>query len=237
MEGSLVDEKAATPVVWREAFAIIRKYPLAAIAPAAVLGALAEAPAYLIEDRPVLGNALTYLTAALAYYLFLAYAEEIAAEYQRGVARITLRGMLRELREAAPFVPRVLAAGLVTLSIASVATGLLVIPGVWLFTRWSLAIPAIRGEDLGFVAALKRSNRLVRGRFWFILGTATLAFVLEEALIHVGALAGYLVSGSHTWGEWVGGSIFASLVIPLAALTTSVAYSSVSRPAESTEGA
>jgi len=233
----LVDEKAAASVVWREAFAIIRKYPLATIAPAAVLGALAEAPAYLIEGRPVLDNALTYLSAALAYYLYLAYAEEIVAEYQGGVARITLRGMLRELRQAMPFVLRVLAVGLTTLSIASVATGLLVIPGVWLYTRWSLSIPAIRGEDLGPVAALKRSNELVRGRFWFVFGTATLAFFLEEALIHVGALVGYLVSGSHTWGEWVGGSIIASLVIPLAALTTSVAYSSVARPAESTEGA
>lgn len=71
----LVDEKAATSDVWREAFAIIRQYPLATIAPAAVLGALAEAPAYLIEGRPALDNALTYLTAAFAYYLYLAYAE------------------------------------------------------------------------------------------------------------------------------------------------------------------
>lgn len=145
--------------------------------------------------------------------------------------------MLRELRQACPFAPRVLVAGLVTLSIASVATGLLVIPGAWLYTRWSLSIPAVRSENLGPIAALKRSNELVRGRFWFVFGTATLAFFLEEALIHAGALVGYLVSGSHTWGEWVGGSMLASLVIPLAALTTSVAYSSVTRPAESTEGA
>jgi hypothetical protein len=54
--------------------------------------------------------------------------------------------------------------------------------------------------------------------------TATLAFILEEALIHVGALAGLLVSGSDTWGEWIGGSIAASLITPLAALTTSLTY-------------
>jgi hypothetical protein len=35
---------------------------------------------------------------------------------------------------------------------------------------------------------------------------------------------GLLISGSETWGEWIGGTIAASLLTPLAALTTSVAY-------------
>ena len=210
--------------VWWEATAIVRRYPSATIIPGAVLGAIAEAPHYFVEEHPLLDNALTYVTAALAYFLYLAYAEEIAVEYERGTDRITLRGMLRELLEAMPYVSRVLAVGLVTLATASVASGLLLIPGAWLYTRWSLSTPVIRREDLEPVAALKRSNELVRSRFWFILATATLAFVSEEALVHAGAVGGYLVSGSHTWGEWIGGSIVAALAIPLAAFTTSLAY-------------
>ena len=218
--------------VLREAFAFVRRHPSATILPAAVLGAFAEAPHYFVEEHPLLDNALTYASAALAYYLYLAYAEEIAVEYERGMDRLTLRDMLRELREAMPYVLRVLAAGLVTLSIVSVAIGLLVIPGAWLYTRWSLCTPVIRREDLGPIAALKRSNGLVRGRFRFVFGTATLAFVLEEALVHAGAVGGYLVSGSHTWGEWIGGSIVAALIIPLAAFTTSLAYGRLAHPLE-----
>ena len=218
--------------VWRRALAIVRRYPTATIAPAAVLGAVAETPYYFVEGRLVMGQILTYVTAALAYYLYLAYAEEVVAEYEGGTERIALRGILRQLREAAPFVPRVLAAGLITLSIGSAATGLLVIPGAWLFTRWSLFTPVIRNEDLGAVAALRRSNELVRGRFWFVLGTATLAFVLEEVLIHAGALAGYAITDSHTWGEWFGGSIVAALVLPLAAFATSLAYGPLVKPFE-----
>ena len=60
--------------VWREALAIIRRYPAAVVVPGAVLGALAEAPTYLIVDRLLLDQLLTYLAAAFAY-LYLAYAE------------------------------------------------------------------------------------------------------------------------------------------------------------------
>jgi hypothetical protein len=156
--------------------------------PGAVLGAIAEVPHYFIEEQPLLDNALTYVSAALAYFLYLAYAEEIVIEYERGMERITVRDMLRELWDATSYVWRVLAAGLVTLAITGVATGLLVIPGAWLYTRWSLSTPAIRHEKLGAAAALRRSNALVRSRFWFIFATATLAFVLEEAFIHMGAV-------------------------------------------------
>ena len=213
--------------VWREALVIIRCYPSVVLVPGAVLGAVAEAPAYFIADRILLDQLLTYLAAAFAYYLYLAYAEGITTDYERGGDLIVSRGRLARFFEAATFVPRVLVAALVTVSLASAATGLLVVPGMWLYTRWSLSIPVICKEDMGPVASLKRSSTLVRGRFWFVLGTATLAFVSEEAVIHVGALATGYITGSHTWGEWVGGSIVAALAIPLAALTTSVAYSRV----------
>lgn len=218
--------------VWREALAIIRKYPSATLLPAVPLGALADAPYYFIEDSPGLDQIVTFFVAAFAFYLYVAYAEEVVIEAEQGVDRITLRGMLRELLQAAPFVPRVILAGTVAIALPSVATGLLVLPGVWLLTRWSLFAPAIRRENLGSVVALKRSNELVRGHFWMAFKTATLAFLLEEAGIHAGALVGLLISGSETWGEWIGGTIAASLLTPLAALTTSVAYVHLAKRAE-----
>src|SRR5215217_8246426 len=222
--------------VWREALAIIRRYPAAVVVPGAVLGALAEAPTYLIGDRLLLDQLLTRtLAAAFAYYLYLAYAEGLTTDYERGRDLIASRSVLGELLEAVPLVPRVLVAALIAVSASSVAAALLVIPGVWLYTRWSLSTPVICKEDMGPVASLKRSRALVRGRFWFVLGTATLAFVSEEAVIHTGALATGSITGSHTWGEWVGGVIVAALAIPLAALTTSVAYSRVAKLARSVE--
>jgi hypothetical protein len=67
-EASL-DERLAVSAVWREALAIIRRYPLATIVPAVVLAALADAPYYLLEHSGFAWEEiLTFLTAAFAYY-------------------------------------------------------------------------------------------------------------------------------------------------------------------------
>jgi hypothetical protein len=109
-----VNEQGAISAVWREALAIIRRYPTATLVPAVMLGGLAQAPAYFIEGRPVLDRLVSYVTAAFAYYLYLAYAEQIASEAEWKANRINLPDVLRELRQAVPFSPRVLVAALVS---------------------------------------------------------------------------------------------------------------------------
>jgi hypothetical protein len=136
--------------VWREAFVIVRRYPLATIVPAAVLGAVAEAPYHFIDDSfPIEDQILGSLTSAFAFYLYVAYAEEVAAEGERGADRLTLRDVLGKLGQVVPIVPLVMVASMIALGSASVATVLLVIPGLWLLTRWSLFAPVIRAEQLG----------------------------------------------------------------------------------------
>ena len=86
----------ATTRVWREAAVIVGRYPAATVIPGAVLGAIAEAPHYFAGDWTIVGNVLTYATAALACYLYLAYTEEMVLEYRRETERIILRDGLRE---------------------------------------------------------------------------------------------------------------------------------------------
>lgn len=218
--------------VWLEALAIFRRYPLATLAPAVVLGAIGEVPTYLIDERRLLDLGLSLVTAYVAYYLYLAYAEGLVRKSRRGEQRHGLGGVFDDLISALPFVPGVFVAALIVIVITSLATLLLVIPGVWLYTRWSLTTPVIREESIGPLRATRRSNELVRGHFWFVFMTATIAYYLEGVMIHLGAWVAGLVTGSHTWGEWVGGSIMAALILPLAAFATSLAHSSVARRAE-----
>ena len=94
----------------------------------------------------------------------------------------------------------------------------------------------ISREHLGPVAALKRSNELVRGHFELVFLTAALATVLEEVAVHIGGAAGVLASGSDTWGQWLGSSITTALIMPLAAFATSVAYMHLATRVKSFEG-
>jgi hypothetical protein len=225
MSEEVMYEQISASGVWREALTIIRRYPLATIMPAAVLGAVAEAPYYFIHDsNPVWEQILASLTSAFAFYLFVAYAEGVAAEAERGAARLTLRDVVGKLQQAIPIVLPVIVASTIALGTAAIATVLLVLPGLWLLTRWSLFAPVIKTERLGPVAALKRSNQLVRGHFWAVFLTATLAFIFEEMVIDMGGSVGVLISDSETWGEWLGAVVAGSLISPLAALTTSTAY-------------
>jgi len=217
--------------IWRGALKIIQIYPLATLAPAAVLGAIGEVPTYLIDDRRLLDLALSLVTAYVAYYLYLAYAEGIVRRVHRGEQRHGMRGVFDDLIGAAPFVPGVLVAALIVFFVTSLATILLIIPGLWLFTRWSLTTPVIRDENVGTLAAIRRSNELVRGHFWLVFMTAGVAYYLEGVVTHLGAWMTGAVTGSYTWGEWVGGSILAALVTPLAAFATSLAHSSLDKRA------
>ena len=226
-----VSEAGTIGSVWLAALTIIGRYPLAVLAPAAVLGALGEIPAYLIEGRPLLDRIITLVTAYIAYYLYLAYAEGIVRKAKLGAQRLGPRAVLDDLIGAAPFVPSVLVAALISLSVTTIAIGLLVVPGMWLYTRWSLTTPVIREERIGPIAATRRSNELVRGHFWLVFMTATVAYYLEGVVIHEGALVAGWFTGSHTWGAWMGGSIVATLAMPLAAFATSLAHSGVARGA------
>jgi uncharacterized membrane protein (DUF2068 family) len=214
--------------VWREAFGIIRRYPLASGFPAAVLGMLGAAPYFFIVGRINLREEiLTSLTGAFAFYLYIvyvAYAEEVTAEVERGVARITARGVMRMLWQASLVAPSAMAAAVAAILIPRASTVLVVIPGLWILTRWSLFAPVISREHLGPVAALKRSNEVVRGHFELVFLTATFAAVLEEVAVHGGGAAGLWLSGSDTWGQWLGSSVATVLIMPLAAFATSATY-------------
>ena len=231
--------------IWREAWFIVRRYPLATILPAVALGFLTEALA-LIGDSRLTDQTSTNLATAFVYYLYVAYAENVV-ESIRGVDNASILGRLRGPLQLVPVALRMLAAaialvGLIvaTMVAAVLAAGavseigvtdlvtvvlfllLLLLPVLWLLTRLSLFAPALSREQLGPLAALKRSNELVRHYFWLIFWTATLALLLEEFADEPVALAADLSFGPY--GVWISGSIVTGLVMPLAAFTTSLAY-------------
>jgi hypothetical protein len=90
--------------------------------------------------------------------------------------------------------------------------------------RWCLAAPIVELEDLGGVAALRRSRQLVRGR-WFRTGSlvglsAALALVSGPLL---GALLIFVAEVPLAWLNVVAGLVYA-IALPYVGLVTAYAY-------------
>jgi hypothetical protein len=80
---------------------------------------------------------------------------------------------------------RRLVAADVVLAIATLAgLALFIVPGVVVFTLWSLVGPVITIEDRSVGSALRRSRQLVRPHFWLTLGLVTAPLQVEQAVLH-----------------------------------------------------
>jgi hypothetical protein len=61
---------------------------------------------------------------------------------------------------------------------------LFVVPGVVLFTLWSLVGPVITIEDHAVASSFRRSWQLVRSHFWLTFFLVTLPLQVEQAVLH-----------------------------------------------------
>lgn len=87
---------------------------------------------------------------------------------------------------------------------------LFIIPGIILALRWGVALPACVVENLGPLAAMRRSAALTKGHRWQIFGMFALIIVVAlVALIVIGALVGM---GLVAAPESLGGLVLAGIV-------------------------
>jgi len=121
-------------------------------------------------SAPDAGDTLTQLAATLvtlvigfltALLATAACTEVVSSEYLGG--EITWRESLRRAwRRFASLV----VANLLILLVAGLGLLACLVPGVWLWVAFSVAVPAILIEGIRGPASLRRSFRLVRGRWW-----------------------------------------------------------------------
>ena len=113
--------------------------------------------------------------------------------------------------------------------LVAIASVFLLIPGIYLFVAWSVAVPALLGENLGITAALGRSRALDRGRFGRARGLSyspCLALVVTLVILAVlGALLGSSGNDTVVFIEEGVASLFANtLVLPFQVAVTTVLY-------------
>ena len=171
----------------------------------------------LVVASPGLGL-LAVLIQLVAGTLFTGMVVQLVADVQDG-RRDASPGQL--LRAVTPVLGQLILVGIVAGIGIVIGFILVIIPGLYLLTVWSVAAPVVVLEHPGVFAALRRSRELVRGNGWQVFGViavlyilvSVFSFVIEGAADSAGAGIGIVVR-----------VIVGVLTAPLVALAASVMY-------------
>jgi hypothetical protein len=154
----------------------------------------------------------------VATTLYQGMVVQVVADVQDGRRDASVGDILNSVTGAVlPLIGAGLLAGL------GIAIGfiLLIIPGLFLLTIWSVVAPVVVLERPGVVAALGRSRELVRGNGWQVFGTIILFFLI---LVVAGAIIGAIGAAAGDAGRVVADIVSSVLFAPLVALAASVLY-------------
>ncbi len=176
---------------------------------------------------------LAVLIDLIAGTLFTGMVVELVADVQDG-RRDSSPGQL--LRAATPVLGQLILVGIIAGIGIVVGFILVIVPGLYLITVWSVAAPVVVLERPGVLAALSRSRQLVRGNGWQVFGVilvlyiavGVVSFILEAIAESAGSGAGIVVR-----------VIVGVLTAPLASLAAAVLYFELGgrAPGQSSPGA
>jgi hypothetical protein len=105
---------------------------------------------------------------------------------------------------------------------------LLLIPGLIAAARWSLIVPLVMIERLGWREAFARSSALVKGQTGRVLVVNLLSNILS-AVASI-ALATLFIGLPTFFANWIGGAIAGAFVVPFGAHVLTVLYYKLTEP-------
>jgi hypothetical protein len=169
------------------------------------------------------GGAFAALAAAIVsivgVFLIQAALTEAVADVRDGRADLTLgETIARVWPRVGPVIGVSLVAGLCIV----VGLFLVVVPGLYLMTIWSVVVPAVVLERLGVFESLGRSRSLVSGFGWTVFGVILVTFLIDIVVsIVLGAVFG---SVSTDVGHYLGNVVTTTVVTPFVAATWTCMY-------------
>ena len=155
----------------------------------------------------------------VGFFLVQAALVELVRDVRDGRADRTVADTYRAV---VPRLPALIAAGVVAAIAIAIGLVLLIVPGLFLLTIWSMlaAVIVLEGRSAG--AAFDRSHDIVRGNGWSVFGLILVTFLLVAVASAVIRIA--LAPLPEFLDSWLGNLVAHSLTVPFAAAAITTAY-------------
>jgi len=175
-----------------------------------------------VDDSFLAGLVWSVLAAVVGivgFFLVQAALLELVRDVRDGRAD---RGLGETYSAVWPRVPALIAAGVIAAVAIGIGLLLLIVPGLYLLTIWSMLAPVIVLEGRSAGESFSRSHDIVRGNGWNVFGLIVIVFILV-------AVASGLIRLVFAWlpdflDAWIGALVAHSLTIPFAAAALACAY-------------
>ena len=130
-------------------------------------------------------------------------------------------------RAVQPQLPAVIIAGILAGICIAIGLLLLIVPGLFLLTIWSMLVPVIVLERRSTGEAFTRSREVVRGHGWSVFGIVILTFLI--VVIVSGIIRALFAPLPDFLDAWLGSLVAHSVTIPFAAAALTTAYFALTR--------
>ena len=172
------------------------------------------------EEGSLLASLLSLAVQIVGYFWIQGVLVVLTADVRDGVADHSFGELFARVR---PKLGALILAGILAAIGIVIGFILVIIPGLYLLTRWSMIAPAIVIEDLSAGESFSRSHALVRGRAWPVFGLLVLLFVIN---VIVGGVIVGVADGisSGLVGSWLAGAVANALITPFIAIATTLVY-------------
>jgi hypothetical protein len=214
-----------------EAFELYKRHFLRFVATAAVVfivldlaSAFADMASGESTGSAVLWSLISVLLSLVGTFWLQGALIEAVKDVRDGRIDTTIGELYERTR---PRLPSLIAAGIVAGIGIAIGLVLLIIPGLFLLTRWALipAVIVIEGRRAG--DSFDRSWQLTRGYGWQVFGSLLVAFVIYAIALVVLRLL--FVPLPRFLELWVGSTIADSIAAPFIALVAAVMYFRLAR--------
>jgi len=212
--------------VLSEAWALYRRFlwqffltALVVFAVLDLLGALAATAAGDSVGAGLFWGLIAFVISIVGYFWVQGALVELVRDVRDGRQDRTIGETYSTVQ---PRLPALIAAGILAAIGIGIGLILLIVPGLFLLTIWSMLVPVIVIEGRSAGESFSRSREVVRGNGWSVFGLVLITFItigIASALIRLlfSPLPDFL-------DAWIGGLVAHSLTIPFAAAALTTAY-------------